>query len=121
MAQPLHFTHTGTRREKVTVEARVEPSGGGFPVETWEPLLTLWMQKIDLIGAETYRADQMTARYDVRFKTPYTQMLDPELIDVPATHRLRHRGQLYDITTAAIVGNHEGIEYYAIASTQAEP
>ena len=120
MAQPLHLTPTGTRREKVFIEARVQ-STSGFPVDTWEPLLTMWMEKVDLIGTEAFRADQMTARYDVRFKTQYAHALDPEVIDVPATHRLRHRGQVYDITSAAIVGNNEGIEYFAIASTQPEP
>lgn len=119
MAQPLHLTPIGTRREKVVIEERVE-STSGFPVDTWEPLMTMWMEKVDLIGAESFRADQMTARYDCRFKAKYAHALDPEIIDVPARHRLKHRGQVYDITSAAIVGHFEGIEYFAIASTETE-
>jgi hypothetical protein len=69
---------------------------------------------VDLLGNEAWRADQMTARYTVRFIAPYAPSLDPELIDVPATHRLKHRGRVYDITSASIVGQFEGIEYDAI-------
>jgi len=119
MAQPIHVTPVGTRRAKVLVEHRVQ-SSSGFPVDTWEPLATLWMQKVDLLGTEAYRANQTAARYDVRFIGPYAPTLDPETVDVAATHRLRHRGQLYDVTSAAIVGHYEGIEYFAMTSTETE-
>jgi|SRR5262245_4171782 len=120
MAQRLHVTPTGTRRQKVVVEQRTSSGGGGFPVDVWVPLMTMWSEKVDLLGQEAWRADQMTARYDTRFIVPYAPALDPEIVDVPATHRLQYRGQTYDITTAQIVGNFEGIEYHAVTSTQSE-
>jgi len=119
MAELLHVTPVGTRSAKVTLEHRVQTTSG-FPVETWETFATLWMQKVDLLGTEAYRANQTAARYDVRFIGPYAPTLDPETVDVAATHRLRHRGQVYDITSAAIVGHYEGIEYFAMTSTQTE-
>jgi|SRR5688572_5586403 len=117
MAQLVSLTPIGTRRAKVTVEHRVENGGGGFPIETWQPLATLWMQKVDLIGNEAFRADQMSARYDVRFIGPYARTLDPEVVDVPATHRLQYRGRVYDIVTAQLVGHFEGVEYRAVSHT----
>lgn len=113
MALQVPLTPVGTRRAKVLVEHLVAGSGGGFPDPTWAPLLTVWMQKVDLLGMEAWRADQMSARYDVRFIGPYAAVLDPETVDVPATHRLQYRGRWYDITTAAVVGQFEGIEYHA--------
>jgi SPP1 family predicted phage head-tail adaptor len=107
----------GTRTAEVLVEHRVDSGGGGFPVDTWEPLRTLWMRKIDLIGNEAFRADQVSARYDVRFIGPYAPELDPELVDVPATHRLTYRGRIYDVVNAVVVGHFEGIEYRAITHT----
>jgi SPP1 family predicted phage head-tail adaptor len=118
MAQRTHLSPAGDRREAVTVEVREVSSGGGFPVETWTPLLTVGMEKVDLIGNEAFRADQMSARYDARFLSPYTPALDPEVVDVPATQRLVHRGRQYDIVTAAILGRFEGIEYHAMVSTK---
>jgi SPP1 family predicted phage head-tail adaptor len=120
MAQRAHVTPTGMQRQKVVVEQRVDSGGGGFPVDMWVPLLTLWMEKVDLLGTEAWRADQLQARYTVRFIAQYAPALDPEIVDVPATHRLQFRGQTYDITNAQIVGNFEGIEYHATTSTQSE-
>jgi len=117
MAQRLHITPIGNRDESVLVEQLVDGNGGGFPDPTWEPLATVEMEKVDLIGNEAFRADQMTARYTVRFIGPYAPSLDPEAIDVPAKHRLRHRGRVYDITSAQIVGQFEGIEYDTITHT----
>lgn len=117
MAQRNHVTPTGRRNEGVIVEQLVVPSGGGFPDPEWEPLATVEMEKVDLMGNEAFRADQMTARFTVRFIGPYAPSLDPELVDVPAKHRLKHRGRVYDITSAQIVGHFEGIEYDAITHT----
>lgn len=118
MAQPIHVSPAGTRRTLVTVEARVDATSG-FPVETWQPLVTTWMQKIDVIGTEALRADQMSARYEVRFIAPYSPALDPELVDVPATQRLVSRGRQYDIVGAAVVGIFEGIDYKVLTHTGA--
>jgi hypothetical protein len=118
MAQPIHVSAAGARAALVTVEAR-GTSSPGFPVETWVPLVTTWMQKVDVIGTEALRADQVSARYEVRFIAPYAPALDPERVDVPATHRLVHRGRQYDIVGAAIVGTFEGIDYKAMTHTGA--
>ena len=120
MAQLIHVPPAGARRAKVTVEERMQSTDGGFPIDVWVPLMTLWMQKIDLLGREAFQAEQMTARYDVRFLGPYARALDPEVVDVPATQRLRYRGQNYDITGAAVVGNFEGVQYFAMTSTQSD-
>jgi SPP1 family predicted phage head-tail adaptor len=113
MAQLTRTAPDGTRTAEVRLEQRVE-AASGFPIETWAPLRTLWMQKVDLIGSEALRADQLSARYDVRFIGPYAPELDPELVDVPATQRLLHRGRVYDIVSAAVVGHFAGIEYHAL-------
>ena len=116
MALAIPAPPVGARIALVTVEALVPPDSG-FPIETWAPLVTLWMQKIDLLGSEAFRADQMTARYDVRFVAPYEPALDPEVVDVPATHRLVYRGRTYDIVTAAIIGRFEAVDYPSITHT----
>lgn len=108
---------SGERQALVTVEARVEPTGGGFPVETWAPLVKTFMQRVNMTGNETYRADQLTARYEVAFIGPYAPALDPELVDVPADHRLNARGRIYDIVSAETVGTFQQIEYHVIAHT----
>ena len=119
MSQLIHVPPAGARRAQVTVEQRVQ-SDSGFPIETWEPVATVWMQKVDLLGREAFQADQMTARYDVRFLGPYARTLDPEIVDVPGMQRLRYRGQSYDITAAALMGNFEGIHYFAMTATRTD-
>jgi Phage head-tail joining protein len=118
MALAIPAPPIGTRTALVTVEARVPPPPG-FPDETWAPLMTRWMQKVDLLGTEQWRADQLSARYDVRFVAPYEPALDPEVIDVPAEHRLVYRGRQYDIVSAAVIGRFEAVDYRAI--THSDP
>jgi len=108
---------TGRRNSLVTVEEKSTPSGGGFPVETWIPILTTYMQRIELAGAEGFRADQLTARYDLEFEGPYAPDLDPQTVDVPATQRLTDRGRVYNIVSARVIGLFDAIRYGVIAHT----
>lgn len=111
---------TGVRTAQVVIEQR-QATMSGFPVETWVTLLTVHMEKVDRPGAEAFRANQTSAWADVLFIGPYRQVLDPEIVDVPATQRLQYRGRTYNITSARRIGPHrESIEYVAMTSTQIE-
>jgi SPP1 family predicted phage head-tail adaptor len=106
---------------------QLEESAGTsrFPVETWTPLTGaaaggvaggMFASKIDIRGAERFQADQLSARYDIRWEINYRSDMDPDAVNVPKTRRLVYKGRIYDIVTASMIGRNEGVELMTLAS-----
>ena len=109
----------GERDRIIQIEALTESVGsGGFPVETWVLLVTMFAKRAEVRGRETHGADGVAARVTTRFEVNYRSDLDPESIDVPKVRRIKAAGRTFDIVEASQIGRREGIEFLAIASTE---
>lgn len=98
------MTAVGQMDRRVTIEQRTETRPASkAPVETWATLAVVSMaivsQKKRLEG-ERFTANQMSARQNTVWHTPYRSDLDPEIVSVPRDRRLLYRGRYYDILDA---------------------
>lgn len=106
---PRTVATAGERDKLVTIEALTDATDdSGFPTETPTTLGTAWMEKIDVSGTEEFKAGQLSAPYNTRFRMDYQSNMDPDLIDVPKTRRLVYRGRRYDIASAGFVDGTNG-------------
>lgn len=107
----------GVRDRAVTVERKVEPTGGSFPSDTWITLSErVYMSRLDLRADERYASAQDSAFMETQWQGPYDPDMDPELIDVAAKRRLVYRGRVYNIRSASIMERRLGIEYITLAA-----
>ena len=112
-----------SRPWRVQVEGYVETEGpSGGPVWDWLPLgEPIFMSKDTYLASERYSADQVSARAYVRFVAPYDPRLDPDVLDVPKTRRLKFKSRAYDIQTAERAGVQGAmIELTTLASSSVE-
>lgn len=101
----------GARDKRVTIQQLAETVGtSGFPIETWTELVELDASRIDSRGDERFSADQTVATFEDRWGIEYRPDLDPDLLDVPKKRRVVYLGRAYDILSAVVVGNKDGIE-----------
>ena len=106
----------GARNRLVTIQQMTVSKGdSGRPVETWSTLTTAWMERIDLGGNERFRADQLSAKYDSRWRMPYQSDMDPDVVNVPKKRRLLYKERVYDIVTALPIGLNDTIELMTIS------
>jgi head-tail adaptor len=109
----------GERDRAVLIEQAVETTGSsGFPVQTWTTLAyPVWMRKMDMRMQERFNAAQISAAADIQWEMGYRPDMDPELVDVPKTRRLRWQNRTYDITGASLIGAREGVELLTLSKT----
>lgn len=113
----------GCRDRQVTIQQRPVADAtatSGFPKDDWTTLATAFMEKIDVSGSEAFRAQQLAAKYDTRWKMPYRADMDPDLLDVPKLRRLLFQGRTFDIVAATQIGRKRGIELTTLASTRVD-
>lgn len=112
----------GQRDRLVTIKVKPaeDTAPTGFPVETFTDAdpATDWMARRDLRADERYALRQESAYAETQWHGSYRTDMDPELLDVPATRALSYQGRIYDIISAAIIGNKEGIEYMTLAGSK---
>lgn len=104
------MTASGRRNKLVTIEQLTESAPNGFPVETWSTLTTAWMARRDDLGSERFTASQEAASTETYWHMSYLDDMDPELVDVPKRRRLSYQGRFFDIISASIIENRQGIE-----------
>lgn len=101
----------GQRDHSVAIEQRPATiAGGGYPVETWTALETVWMSRKDVTADERFAAGQSSAYAGTIWVMAYRADMDPELVDVPKVRRLSYGGRMYDIVAASILGRKNGVE-----------
>ena len=88
------------------------------PTTTWTTLGDAFMAARPARGRERFTAEQLSASGDTVWTTHYREDLDPEIVDVPKSRRLRYRGRTYEITSAMHLGMREGVELVTIASSK---
>lgn len=109
----------GQRDRYVTILQASEAAGGsGYPVETWPDLGADWMSRHDLRADERFEAGQFAAAAETQWQLAYRADMDPELVDVPKSRRLRYMGREFEILTATLIGNRDGIELLTVSSSR---
>lgn len=103
--------HCGDRDRRVTIQQMTEDVDESFtPTETWTPLCRVWAEKIEVSGLEKFRAQQLSAPYNTRWRIPYRRDMDPELVNVPKSRRLVWQSRNHDIVSATMISRRDGIE-----------
>lgn len=111
----------GERDKAVTIQQLTETIVNGIPKESWTTLATpVWMRKMGLRASERFEASQVAGRAEVQWEMPYRADMDPDLVDVVKTRRLRYQGRAYDITGADQIGRCEGIELITVSGSGGE-
>lgn len=102
---------SGQRTLSVTIQHATQSKGAsGMPIETFtDTRPPVWMkreaaQTFDR-SAEDFRGSQISARSYHRWTMPYIPSMDPDLVDVAKTRRLKVEGRFYDIVEAQRSGN----------------
>lgn len=111
----------GERNRIITIEQRTATDavgGSGTPVAAFTVLVqNMPAARKDLSGRESWQNATESARFDTRFEINYRLDMDPELIDVPKLRRLVVSGRVYNIVSASVIGQKEGIELSTIAES----
>lgn len=108
----------GARSRLVTIEQLTQPDAAGTsgrPVQTWTTLRTQWFSRLDVRADERFASSQSTASVETQWHGEYTADMDPEVVDVPKTRRLRYEGRVYDILSASRLEDKRGIELMTLA------
>lgn len=112
----------GQRTRRVTIEQRQASDtagSSGFPTDTWTTLAVEYMSRLDVRADERFRASQLSAAMETQWHMGYRDDMDPEIVDVPKMRRLSYAGRSYDIMTAALIGEKQGIELVTLVSSKA--
>jgi len=106
----------GERDRYVGIEQVTQSIGASrMPVETWVPLVNMFMSKQDVSGRERLATGQVTAPFDTRWVMKYRSDMDPELVDVPQRRRLNYRSRIHNIVFARQVDRDSTIELLTTA------
>lgn len=108
----------GTLDKRVTVQirTRVQSPTSGEETEVWADLFTVWMSRRDIRAGERWAGTQEVAETDASFRARWSAAL----LEVrPDTHRLVHRGRVFDIHGVADLGRLDGVEFACKARGEA--
>lgn len=114
---PRVLASAGERDAYVTIQqiAQSSEDDSSFPMEDPTELTKTWMQKIDVRGSERFAAGQLSSPFDTIWRMDYRPDMDPDVIDVPKTRRLIHKGRTYDIVRAGFAAPRMVIELETLA------
>lgn len=85
----------------------------GEQVRIWADEATVWAQVEPLAGSELFRAQQLEAKADTRFRIRYRTGITPA-----ETLRIAYGGRYYDLRSVVELGRREGLEILAEARTE---
>ena len=106
----------GQRDKHVTIETRTAAqANSGYPTDTWATLARAYMSREDARADERVMASMDSAYVETRWQMLYMEAMDPEIVDVPATKRLRYRDRYYNILAASLMDQRMGIELLTLA------
>ena len=96
----------GKMDRRITLMRRtLTQNAQGEQVPTWAAYDTVWAQKLDGAGRESFVAQTVYADADFRFRIRYRS-------DVLQTDRAVFEGISYDILTTSEIGRREGLELF---------
>lgn len=111
-------TAAGQRTCRVLIEQLTETTGTTrFPKETWSTLVDgEYMSRLDLRADERYAGAQESAFKETQWHLAYRSDMDPDLVDVPKTRRISYLGRTYNIRSASLIGNKQGVELITLSA-----
>jgi len=108
----------GALDREVTIECLVAQGDAGYPTEKWDTLEHgVFMSKVDLRGSEKFLAGQIAANVDTKWELQWRDDMDPDCLDIPKTRRLVHKGRIFDITAAMMIGRQDGVRLLTVAGS----
>lgn len=106
----------GQRHWLMTIRAGVDATDdAGLPIVTFSDLRTQYMSRTPLRADERDAAGQESSYGQDQWHFPYSEDMDPELVDVPKYRELAYQGRTFDIITCSSIGWRKGIEIITLA------
>ena len=103
----------GKLDRRIVIERYTEAQDDfGQPIETYEPVDTVWAEVKPLRGQERFQAQQVSAEAETRFRIRWRNDIDEKMV-------LVHDGAVYDIKAILEIGRREGLEILAKARVPA--
>lgn len=84
-------------------EPTVTQGAAGQSIQTWRDVWTVWAERRDARGRETFEAMSRQAEMETLFTIRYREGIIP-------SWRLLHDGLTWDIRSVGMVGRREGME-----------
>lgn len=105
----------GRLDRRITLQRATATQDGvsGEQVLTWADDMTLWASVEPLAGSELFRAQQLEAKADTRFRIRYRTGVTPV-----ETLRISYGGRVYDLRSVVELGRREGLEILAEARAE---
>jgi SPP1 family predicted phage head-tail adaptor len=105
----------GSLDRRITLEraTATQASPSGEQLLTWAEETTIWAEVQPLSGGELFRAQQLEAKADTRFRVRYRTDITPD-----EKLRISYGGRTYDIRSVVELGRREGLEIIAQARTE---
>lgn len=118
--------NAGTLVHQVTIQQLTETDAvdsSGAPAETpWTTLCVAPMGRLLSMrterGAETVKANELSAVVATRWTMRYLPTMDPDLVDVQKLRRLLYQGRVYDIVAIEPMDRRVGFVIRTIASSK---
>lgn len=88
------MTGSGDMNRRATLQrATVSRNSFNEPIETWETLATVWVQKADVSAGEAFRAQEVGAQLTTRFRIRYSTTV----ATLNSRDRLTYNGETFNI------------------------
>lgn len=113
----------GRRDRYVTILTKTEDNSAGYPVEDFvaiSPSPREWMSRRDLRADERFSTAQDSAYAETQWVSGYRPDMDPEIVDVPSTKKLRFQNRDYDIIACSLMEGKRGIEYLTLGGSKVD-
>ena len=121
MARQSDRLQSGKRDRLVTIQQLTEgvDPESGEPTETWTTLVSqMWASQRKTSGAEAFKSDQESARFDCEWEINWREDMNPDTLDIPKVRRILFGTRVHDIVEAVEVGRRAGLCLYTLASAQ---
>lgn len=97
---------SGRLDRRVTIEQPAEArTGSGDVTVTWSTLATVWAEKRDVRGNETFLANQRLAEVETVFRIRHRAGLSPKM-------RVTLAAEAYDILAIVEIGRKRGLDLF---------
>jgi hypothetical protein len=114
---------TGRRDRQITVRRRdvnaVDAEGTPDPRAVTSEAYQVFASRVDILPGpgfwELLRANQFTARGDVKWFLPFRDEWDPDRVDVPKEFVIEYGTRTYDITHAEVIGRKDQVALTTLA------
>lgn len=112
---------SGKRDRLVTIQQLTDSVdvSSGEPIEGWTTLVAnMPVSKADMSGAEAFKSDQQSAKFDSEWEMNWRDDMNPDLLDIPKVRRLLFGTRVHDIVACVEVGRRAGLVLQTLAGSK---